>query len=97
VLTSAVVIATPSRPRSVAVRTAGKRARVTWKAPASNGAAITGYQWRVKGRDGWRAWHSVTSRSFAATRSSARAVPFQVRAVNRAGGGTTASGKLPRR
>jgi hypothetical protein len=96
VLTSPVVIAAPGKPRTVQVTTGAGATRVTWRAPtATNGAAVTSYQWRVKAQGRWKAWTTTTHRWF--TRKSRAASIFQVRAVNRAGAGAAVRGTLPRR
>ena len=94
-LSPTVVVGTPTAPRSLSVtQPAARTARVSWTASALvNAGPVTAYQvrWSADGGASWTTWTST--RLLAATRSSLARTTYlvQVRALNRAGAGLTAT------
>lgn len=95
-LSPTIVIGTPTAPRSFAVsQPASGTARASWAAPALvNAGPVTAYQVRWSG-DGGRTWTTWTAtKLLSLTRGSLRprvTYLVQVRALNRAGAGLTAT------
>ncbi len=88
--TATVTAAPPSAPTGLTAEAGDATVTLAWAAPSeTGGAAITGYEYRVKAGTGeYGAWIAATTSPFAVTGlTNDTAYSFQVRAVNSVGGG----------
>ena len=92
--TSPVQATTPSAPRSLTATAGDAQVSLSWSAPANDGgASISRYEYRYKGSGSWSGWSSVgtSTSTTVSSLTNNTSYSFEVRAVNSAGNGSTAS------